>query len=111
MAKKRSSRSKRSPLSSLQLFGRLKWINGKPLLSTIEPYRRDLFTKALDSGDPDGFPIYNLVLAGRAKKNYKSCDLILAGLYCLLIRESPQGNDAFILANDEGQANDDLSLC
>ena len=111
MAKKRSSRSKHSPLSSLQFFGRLKWINGKPLLSTIEPYRRDLFTKALDSRDPDGFPIYNLVLAGRAKKNYKSCDLILAGLYCLLIRESPQGNDAFILANDESQANDDLSLC
>jgi hypothetical protein len=46
----------------------------------------------------------------RGKKNWKSADLILAALYCLTIRESEQGNDCFILANDEAQAGDDLEI-
>jgi len=44
------------------------------------------------------------------KKNFKSADLVLAALYCLDIRESVQGNNCYILANDEGQAGDDLEL-
>ena len=40
---------------------------------------------------------YNLVLAGRAKKNFKSADLILAGLYRLECRESPQGSDVLLV--------------
>jgi hypothetical protein len=96
--------------TSLSFFNQLKWIDGRPLLDTIEPYRREIFSRALDTYDADGVPCHNLVLAGRAKKNWKTADLILAGLYCLVIRESPQGNDAWILANDEGQAADDLSL-
>jgi hypothetical protein len=35
---------------------------------------------------------------------------MLAALYKLLIPESHQGTDCLILANDEGQAADDLSL-
>jgi hypothetical protein len=99
-------RRKQTPATStsLEFFGRLRWIDGRPLLDTIEPYRRELFTKALDT------PRYNLVLGGRAKKNWKTADLVLAGLFKLLIPEAPQGNDGFILANDEGQAADDLSL-
>ena len=96
--------------SSLEFFGHLKWIDGKPLLNTIEQYRRDIFTDALDTFEPDGRPRFTMVLAGRAKKNWKSADLVLASLYKLLIPEAPQGNDCFVLGNDEGQAADDLSL-
>jgi hypothetical protein len=96
--------------TSLEYFSHLKWIDGRPLLDTIDPYRRDLFTAALDTFRPDGVPKYNFVLAGRGKKNWKSADLVLAALYCLDIRETVQGNDCFILANDEDQAGDDLGL-
>jgi phage terminase large subunit-like protein len=51
-----------------------------------------------------------LVVNGRAKKNFKSADLVLAALFKLLIPESVQGNDCYILANDEDQAGDDLGL-
>jgi hypothetical protein len=99
----------RSP-TSLQFFSRLQWLDGRPLLDTIEDYRRDIFRKVLDTYRPDGAPVYNMALCGRGKKNWKSCDLVLAGLYCLLIRRSPLGNDGIIVASDEGQAADDLSL-
>ncbi|SEE37331.1 hypothetical protein SAMN05444161_5569 [Rhizobiales bacterium GAS191] len=96
---------------SLQFFAGLRWIDGRsPLLDTIEPYRREIFTKALDTFAPDGTPQFNMVLAGRAKKNWKSTDLVLAALYCVMIRESPQGSDALVLANDEEQAGNDLDL-
>jgi hypothetical protein len=96
--------------TSLQFFGRLKWLDGTPLLDTIEPYRREIFRLALDSYGPDGRPLYSLVLSGRGKKNAKSLDLILAALFVLIIRRSVQGSDGIIAASDEGQANDDLSL-
>jgi hypothetical protein len=72
--------------------------------------RRDIFTKALDSFDAHGRPLYSMVVCGRAKKNFKSCDLILAALFVLMIRRSVQGSDGFILANDADQAADDLAL-
>jgi hypothetical protein len=96
--------------SPLDFFGHLKWLDGRPLMATIEPYRRRLFTEALFTFRPDGVPLFNLVLSGRAKKNWKTADLVLAGLYRLLIWPSASGNDGFILANDEGQAGDDLAL-
>jgi phage terminase large subunit-like protein len=96
--------------SPLDFFARLKWIDGAPLMATIEPYRRDLFLKALYTFRDDGVPVYNLVVNGRAKKNWKSSDLVLAALFKLLIPETVQGNDAFVLANDEDQAGDDLGL-
>jgi hypothetical protein len=95
--------------TSLQFFGALQWLDGRPLLDTIEPYRRTLFTQALDEVE-DGRPRFNLVVVGRGKKNAKSLDLVLAGLYCLLMRRSVQGNSGFIVASDEGQAADDLDL-
>src|SRR5262249_15711317 len=79
-------------------------------LDKSEPYRRELFTQVLDEVGADGCPRFNLCLAGRGKKNSKSLDLVLAGLYCLLMRRSPQGNSGFIVASDEGQAADDLDL-
>lgn len=97
--------------SPLDFFARLKWIDGRPLMDTIEPYRREIFVKALHTFRPDGTPQYNQVVRGSGKKNNKSTDLTLAGLFKLLIPETVQGNDAFILANDEDQAGDDLDLC
>jgi phage terminase large subunit-like protein len=102
--------AKTSAPTSLQFFSRLQWLDGTPLLDTIEPYRRDIFRKVLDTYRPDGAPIYNMALCGRGKKNWKSCDLVLAALYCLVIRRSPLGNDGIIVASDEGQAGDDLQL-
>ena len=90
--------------TSLEFFGHLNWLDGKPLLDSVEPYRREIFTKALDSDD------YTLTLAGRGKKNWKSADLVLAALHCFVIRRSVYGNDGYILANDQDQAGDDLSL-
>lgn len=85
----------------------LRWLDGTPL--RLEPYRRRIFAEALDTFDGDGRLRYNLVLSGRAKKNWKSADLVLAGLYCLMA-DCPSGNQCYLLANDEGQAADDLVL-
>jgi hypothetical protein len=98
-------------ISPLDFFGHLVWLDGRPLLDTIEPYRRQILTEALHTFEPDGRPKYNLVLSGRAKKNYKTTDLILASFYRFFAwPSSSAGNDVFLLANDEGQAGDDLSL-
>lgn len=108
-----SRRRKHAPPGAphpLDFFDRLNWLDGRPLMKTIEPYRRELFTQALFTFDADGRPTYNQVLSGRGKKNWKTSDLSLAALYRFLAWPSSQGNDAFILANDEGQAADDLSL-
>ena len=51
-----------------------------------------------------------MALCGRAKKNWKTSDLVLACVYRFLAWPSAAGNDGYILANDEGQAADDLSL-
>ena len=89
--------------TTLQFFARLRWLDGTPLLDHIEQYRRDIFAKALDSFDANGRPLYSMTVCGRAKKNWKSCDLILAALFVLVIRRSVQGSDGFILANDADQ--------
>src|SRR5689334_13582989 len=94
--------------TSLQFFSKLSWLDGSNLLETIEPYRREIFTRALDTFRPDGSPLHTTVLSGRAKKNNKTLDLVLAGLFTLVIRRSVQGSDGYILANDADQAGDDL---
>jgi hypothetical protein len=86
----------------LAFFSRLKWIDGRPLLGTIEPYRRRLFEQFFALN-------INLLLSGRAKKNFKTADLVLAALYALLA-DSPGGNQVYIVANDLDQAGDDLEL-
>ena len=65
----------------LAFFARLKWLDGRPLLDTIEQYRRRDFEDALFSFDDDGRPSFDRALIGRAKKNNKTTDLCLAGLY------------------------------
>jgi hypothetical protein len=93
----------------IKFFSKLKWINERPLVDVIEVYRRDIFERALYAFDGER-PKYNLVLTGRAKKNWKSADLILAALYRLLAWKSPGGNQCYGLANDLDQANDNLEL-
>lgn len=95
-------------ISVLTFLSGLLWIDGAPI--RLELYREDLFRRALDERRPDGSPRYNMVLSGRAKKNFKTSDMVLAALFCLLCRESPQGSDVLIVANDEDQAGDDLDL-
>jgi hypothetical protein len=85
------------------------WIDGRPLMDVIEPYRRKILLDGLYTFDGDR-PRYNRVLCGRAKKNWKTTDLVLAMFYRFLAWESDAGNDCFVLANDEEQAHDDLSL-
>lgn len=89
----------------------LRWIDGSPLTAHIEPYRSRLFTLALDTFELDGRPRYNLIVCGRAKKNWKTADLCLAALFAL-VGNSPAGHDSecYLLANDGDQARDDLSL-
>jgi len=79
-------------------------------MNTIEPYRRSIFESVLWTFDADGNPRINLALCGRAKKNWKTADLDLGALYRFLAWPSDKGNDCYILANDEGQANDNLTL-
>jgi len=52
----------------LDFFRLLQWLDGRPLLDTIEPYRRAIFDAVLATFDPDGSPRYSLSLCGRAKK-------------------------------------------
>jgi hypothetical protein len=110
MAKKANLLSSARVPTSLEFFGHLKWLDGRPLLDMVEQYRRDIFTKALDTFLPDGRPAYSMVLAGRGKKNNKTLDLVLSAFYKLLIPQSPLGNSGYIAASDEGQAGDDLDL-
>jgi len=91
-------------------FDKLRWINGRPLMETLEPYRRQILQDVLFTFGPDGRLKFNMALCGRGKKNWKTSDLILAVFYRFFVWQSEAGNDAFILANDEGQANDDLVL-
>lgn len=91
-------------------FARLRWLDGRPLLDVVEPYRLRLFEQFF-SRDAVGRLRYNLLLAGRAKKCWKSADLVLGGMLCL-VSEPPPGYDAdcSLLANDKDQAADDLAL-
>ncbi len=96
--------------SCLKFFAKLVWLDGSPLLEHIEGYRRKILRDVLDSVDASGRVRFSQALLGRAKKNWKTTDLVLAALYRLLGYDSPGGNQCYILANDEDQAADDLTL-
>src|SRR5262245_3873802 len=73
-AKRHSSRRRMTkPTARIRwgnVVGLLRWIDGSPLVTHIEPYRAKLFTLALDTFESDGRPQYNLIVCGRAKKNW-----------------------------------------
>ena len=72
----------------LKFFSRLKWLDGSALHQVIEPYRALILAEGLFRFDLDGRPKHNLILTGRAKKNWKTADLIFAALYRLLAWKS-----------------------
>jgi hypothetical protein len=86
------------------------WLDGTPILFRIEPYRRRILSDVLDTADTTGGLRYNLALLGRAKKNAKSLDLVLAALFACFANDSALGNECYVIASDEGQARDDLQL-
>ena len=94
--------------SPLDFFAELVWIDGRPLLATrSNRIARNILTRRAFAFGDGWRPRYNMALCGRAKKNWKTTDLCLAAIYRFLAWPSETGNDAFILANDEGQAADD----
>ena len=105
-----SNRAPNGTPHPLEFYSHLAWIDGRPLLNTFEPYRRKLHSEALFTFDECGKPRFNFILWGRAKKNWKTTDLCLTALFRFLPWRSNEGNDCFILANDEAQAGDDLQL-
>lgn len=85
----------------------LRWLDGMPLRDRLEPYRRRIFERAFET-DGETFR-HNLVLCGRAKKNWKSADLILALIWALL-EPRPGRKECFLVAFDEDQAANNLTL-
>ena len=98
------------PLRFLEL---LRWIDGRELLTVMEDYRQRILTEALFTFRDDGSPQYRRVLCGRAKKNSKTTDLVLACLYKCLVWKAAghRGNQCYLVATDLAQANDALDLC
>jgi hypothetical protein len=103
------TRSKRR-IPVLDFLKLVHWLDGTPILPRIEPYRRRILTDVLDTPDNAGGLRYNLALLGRAKKNAKSLDLVLAALFACFANDSALGNECYVIASDEGQARDDLQL-
>jgi hypothetical protein len=94
-------------LSFREFVEPLRWIDSSPLVSRIEPYRWRLFDQAFERTGPSFH--HNLILVGRAKKNWKTADMVIGCLYALM-DDAPAGNQVYIVANDEDQAGDDLVL-
>jgi len=88
----------------------MRWLDGGPMADRIEPYRWRVFDRAFQRrADLVSAFVYSLILSGRAKKNWKTVDLVLVCLFALL-NDSPGGNQVYLVANDLGQSNDDLAL-
>lgn len=96
----------------LTFCSHLVWIDGKPLLGVIEPYRQRILTDALFTFRPDGTIRYKRCLTGRAKKTFKTSDAMLAAIYKLFAWRAAggKGNQIYLVASDLAQANDDLDL-
>lgn len=99
-------------VNPIDFFRLLRWIDGRPLLGVMELYRKTILREALYTFRADGSPLYRRVLTGRAKKNSKTTDAVLAALYklCAWKPAGEKGNEVYYVASDLGQANDDLDL-
>ena len=96
----------------LKFLSVLRWLDGRPLLDVIPLFWQHIFEEALFTFRPDGAPLYQRVLTGMGKKNLKTLMAVLAALYKLCVWEAAgsKGNQAYVLASDLGQADDDLDL-
>jgi hypothetical protein len=97
------------PPTSLEFFAVLKWLDGRPLLDTIEPYRRRIFSDARQLRR-ERAPTLRLRARRTHEEELENQRPHAAALYRFMAWPSPNGNDCFILANDEQQAGDYLSL-
>ena len=99
-------------IDPLEFLGLLTWLDGRPLLDVMEPYRQRILQDGLYTTRADGAPHYRRALTGRAKKNFKTSDAVLAALYKCLVWKAAgdQPNQCYYVASDLGQANDDLQL-
>jgi hypothetical protein len=52
-----------TPIKPSRFFELLTWLDGRPLLETLEPYRLAIFEQAFLTFDPDGRQRYNTVLS------------------------------------------------
>lgn len=97
----------------LKFFSLLRWLDGRPLLEVMEPYRQQIHTDFLYTFRADGSPRYKRGLKGRGKKNSKTADEVFENLYKLLTWKASgnKGNQCYFVASDLGQASDDLDLC
>lgn len=96
-------------LTILDFLRRLRWLDGSPLLPRVEAYRRRNFERFFDERDETGRPWFNLGVFGRAKKNFKTSDEILAAFFAMLT-DSVGGSQVYLIANDEDQAGAALTL-
>jgi len=94
----------------LNFLSTLKWIDRRPLLEVVEPYRQRILTEALDTTEPDGQPRYNQALTGRGKKCWKTCDMLFAAMHRLIAWKTPLGNDCLIVSFDLEQSSECLDL-
>lgn len=99
-------------IDPMEFFSLLRWIDGRPLLDVMEPYRQKILSEALSTIRPDGSPQFRRCLCGRAKKNGKTTDAVLATLYKVLCWKAAgeKQNQCYYVASDLAQANDDLEL-
>ena len=102
--------TRRRRIGVLDFLTLVHWLHGTPILPRVEPYRQRILTDVLDTPDATGGLRYNLALLGRAKKNAKSLDLVLAALFACFANDSALGNECYVITSDEGQARDDLQL-
>ncbi len=94
----------------LDFLSSLRWIDKRPLLDVVEPYRRKILTEIVDTTDPDGRPRYNQALTGRGKKNWKTADMLFAAAHRLIAWKTPLGNDCLVVSFDIEQAGECLDL-
>ena len=94
----------------LAFLSKLKWIDQRPLIDVIEPYRQRILSEAIDVTDPDGRPRFNQILTGRGKKCWKTADMLFVALHRLVAWKTPLGNDCLIVSFDLEQSAECLDL-
>lgn len=58
--------------SPMTFFSHLRWIDGQPLVKTIQPYRQRLFTEALYAFDADGRLRHNRAFQGDRRRTTRA---------------------------------------
>jgi hypothetical protein len=95
----------------LNFLRTLRWLDGRPLLEKMEPYRQRILSEAVDTWDAaNNRPQYNNALTGRGKKNWKTADGLFFILHRAIAWKTDLGNDCLIVSFDTEQAAECLDL-